>query len=530
MLRFAFESHPLVLHGNIVGEDGACAMFYVLVENGKITYKGKDAPDSVPLGTNTIELAANQLVFPGLLNLHTHIEYNILPLWETKPDWDDRFEWRSSASYHQAIHCPLDYISQHWIPMPGRPDLLVTYQLLSEMQALAGGTTTLQESQFLASEQERRAHLLLRSTGVPEDLGLPESSLIDSVIDFYTPNPRLSGYPRQDTSGSIPEQTDCFAEFIRNLGNIRATLAHLAEGRAGFLPNRSRRDAYTRNEFTSFCRDIRQHDELRSRIQDAHVMLIHACGMDLRESGDLQFMVDYGMGMVWSPVSNLLLYDDTNPIPLLPQAKFPTALGSDWSPSGSKNVWEEAKFALYFIQALRLPVEDPMKRLFAMVTTEAARSVGREGILGRTDVGYLGDFFILEKPSSSSDALEAFFQADDSHVVATIVGGFPVYGEESLVKQFNLPYQRMPDEEQPRGCTKVWCFPDSIHINLNSEIAEIDELLGEMKIQRSRLLSVVDVPYQRRIQELKEHLRDSTDEHGNKERTDAVLTALSSLR
>src|SRR5262249_8572853 len=49
--------------------------------------------------------------------------------------------------------------------------------------------------------------------------------------------------------------------------------------------------------------------------------------------------------MIWSPLSNLMLYGQTANISSAKQHDVPIALGSDWSPSGSKNLLHELKVA-----------------------------------------------------------------------------------------------------------------------------------------------------------------------------------------
>src|SRR3546814_4445453 len=49
--------------------------------------------------------------------------------------------------------------------------------------------------------------------------------------------------------------------------------------------------------------------------------------------------------MVWSPLSNLLLYGQTADVAAAKAAGLTIGLGSDWSPSGSKNLLGELKAA-----------------------------------------------------------------------------------------------------------------------------------------------------------------------------------------
>src|SRR6266540_5455077 len=52
-----------------------------------------------------------------------------------------------------------------------------------------------------------------------------------------------------------------------------------------------------------------------------------------------------GAKLVWSPLSNLLLYGKTTDIPAALAANVLVCLGADWSPSGSKDMLAEIKVA-----------------------------------------------------------------------------------------------------------------------------------------------------------------------------------------
>src|SRR6516165_7731952 len=79
----------ILLHGTVVTMDGAGTILHnasVLVRSGKIvaTWQGADAPDGVPMdNVVVIDLGPKALIFPGLINLHNHPTYDMLPLWPT---------------------------------------------------------------------------------------------------------------------------------------------------------------------------------------------------------------------------------------------------------------------------------------------------------------------------------------------------------------------------------------------------------------------------------------------------------------
>src|SRR5207247_464211 len=66
------------------------------------------------------------------------------------------------------------------------------------------------------------------------------------------------------------------------------------------------------------------------------------------ERKDFDVLADRGASMVWSPLSNLLLYGETAKIDQAKAAGVRIGIGSDWSPSGSKNLLGELKVARVF--------------------------------------------------------------------------------------------------------------------------------------------------------------------------------------
>ena len=60
---------------------------------------------------------------------------------------------------------------------------------------------------------------------------------------------------------------------------------------------------------------------------------------------DFRVLGSLGGAMVWSPLSNLLLYGATADIRAAVNAGVRIGIGSDWSPSGSKNLLGELKVA-----------------------------------------------------------------------------------------------------------------------------------------------------------------------------------------
>ena len=337
-------------------------------------------------------------------------------------------------------------------------------------------------------------------------MGLPATRRIDSVVDYFKPNPAahdVHGVPvPAPVARNGAELLDTYAKD-RDAGRLGAVLVHLAEGRSGFGSGRGV-DPYSRAEFEAFM----AHKALKhaDKVRTVPLSLVHGCGIDVNNPAHVTFLRDRDISIVWSPVSNLLLYGDTLDIDSLVQSGLNVALGSDWSPSGSKHVWDEAKLARRFLDAIGSTISDA--EVFRMVTANAARCLGTQA-LGRLEPGAFADMFILESPIDSDSALEVFFSTEDRDVLATIVNGVPIYGDRTFLRQFGLPLQNLPKREGSAAAGKAVHLPPHITVDIGTAIDAVEDhlktltTLGPRGVQRSNLLASSDKPYQRRMQRLR---------------------------
>ncbi|HKV09775.1 MAG TPA: amidohydrolase family protein [Thermoanaerobaculia bacterium] len=481
---------PLLLSGRIVYSDGSARQRYVLVRDGRIVWVGVGRPPAVlAAGAREIVTGPRGWIFPGLINLHTHSTYNVLPLWHSrKAPFTNRFEWRGDPDYRADISGRLDELRK----VEGSQ---LTLAVVSELQAIAGGTSVLDQSNRLDANAVEHEVVLCRDTGDPTDIGLPADRRIDSIVDFFTPD---GGKPAPKKNKQGEALIDGYAQ-ARDAGKLGAVLVHLAEGRSGFGSGRGV-DPYSRAEFEAFLRHPAVADP--ERVRAVPLNLVHACGLDVHDDAHLEFLRERNISVIWSPVSNLLLYGDTLDAERLLQGGVNLALGSDWSPSGSKHVWDEAKFARRFLDAIGSTVCDA--DVFRMVTLNAARCLGSQQ-LGRIEEGAFADMFIVESPIDSDSALEVFFSTDDRHVLATIINGLPIYGRRSFLEQFDLPLQSLPAREGSAAKDKAVFLPTHLEIDLGTALDEIEDRLKKLErpALRSNLLASSDKPYQRRIQRLR---------------------------
>lgn len=98
----------------------------------KIFFKQKELKAEYP----EISLIQNSrdFVFPGLINLHSHMQYHVLPLWRNaQGQFNNRFEWRRDPDYRQKVSATMRRFGR---------DLCDNIKW-AELKAIAGGTTAI---------------------------------------------------------------------------------------------------------------------------------------------------------------------------------------------------------------------------------------------------------------------------------------------------------------------------------------------------------------------------------------------------
>ena len=96
---------------------------------------------------------------------------------------------------------------------------------------------------------------------------------------------------------------------------------------------------------------------------------------------------------MWSPLSNYLLYGGSADVAAAKAAGLLIGLGSDWSPSGSKNLLGELKVARLVSDSLGHIFTD--RELVALVTTNPARILKWHAELGSIEQGKRADLLVL---------------------------------------------------------------------------------------------------------------------------------------
>ena len=196
--------------------------------------------------------------------------------------------------------------------------------------------------------------------------------------------------------------------FRKGLTSRSAYFYHLCEGI----------DEPTRKHYQNLV----DNDLLRESL-----VAIHCLALD---GPELTNLAEKGGKIVWSPLSNLLLYGKTIDAKRLENVPF--TIGCDWTPSGSKNLLEEIKVAWLSAQAdgSTLSQED----LVAAVTRNAARAVGWGEALGTIEKGKYADLLVTD--TVADDPYDNLLRATEANVKLVVIAGYPRHGDAELMEQF----------------------------------------------------------------------------------------------
>lgn len=499
----AFDpARGLLLRGTIVTMDDEHDVIEngsVLVRDGRIVavWRGKKAPAGTHLDDAlVVDAGPSTLIFPGMINLHDHPTFSMLPLWPapsshvqpaagrplgTEP-YANRYQWNrmlgaAPPEERRLVDSPQFALS------PQGLDLQAQTVKYAEVEALLGGETSLQGAPSMPATDG----LLARN--------VDSANFGRARIESYVP----------PIDGLTGPALDLLLGRIRN-GGTDAWLVHLAEGvRDG--DRRPNDPTSSRAEFTSL--------QAKGLLADTTVV-VHGVGL---EAADFELMRaaasartdgsgdGLGAKLVWSPLSNLLLYGRTANAYEALAAGVLVSLGTDWTPSGSRNLLGELKvadialrdpnvlgasrdllpqFALAGAHGRRAAdAERALDRwLVDMVTRNPARTVRWYDEVGSIEAGKVADLLIVADPEhvrrdgATDSPYRSLIDATERDVRLVLVCGEPLAGDVALMKQLKpADYELVPSARG--GYAKaVDVTRDGVPKGTQT-LAEIEKALGD---------------------------------------------------
>jgi len=380
----AFDSPPLVLFGRIVPVSGEAVDDGALyIRDGKIVAvqtRGAKAPDGFE-DVKGVETGGT--IYPGMLDLHNHLVYNVIAVWEVPKRFDNRGEWRSNKSYAEQVKKPLSALANYPPTIPA----IVRYV---ETKALVSGTTSMQGMRTVFSKTSKYFTGAVRNFEGTGDKNLPAA---ETKIDDLTFDDEAIGK---------------FKNLVESATKKKgAFFYHMCEGV----------DDETRGIFTNF---------VGRKLLDKCIAAIHCLALNADDFAEFDAA---GCHMVWSPLSNSLLYGKTIDPKLLEKRRF--TIGCDWSPSGGKNLLEELKVARLTIKAAKAKVSD--RALVEAVTKNAAAAVGWQKSLGTLEPGKYADVLVIA--GQDDDPYKHLVLATEKDVRLVLIAGYARYGDEDLMNE-----------------------------------------------------------------------------------------------
>jgi cytosine/adenosine deaminase-related metal-dependent hydrolase len=381
-------SNKTALSGRIVCMDDAFTVIPhgIVYISGDLIVAAQAASAPPPAGFDASAVVdTGGTIYPGLIELHNHLSYNALRLWNVPKKYTNRDQWASADGYHQLVTGPMKVLA-------GVPDLMPALVRWVESKCLFAGVTTSQGVALSSDAGIRRYYKgVIRTAEQPDRAGLPHAQ--SHIADVLAADAQ---------------------KFLTEIQRATCLLLHLSEGT----------DAAARQHFLSL-----QLPGDRWAITGA-LAGIHCAAL---QAADFNVLAAHGGSMVWSPLSNLLLYGATANVQAAKTAGVRMALGSDWSPSGSKNLLGELKAAHVYSQNNGVIFSD--RDLVAMATRNPAAILKWDKLLGSVEKGKLADLLVIA--GAAGDPYTALIAASEASIRLVMIGGTPRFGAASLIAQLN---------------------------------------------------------------------------------------------
>lgn len=464
---------------------------YLLIEDGKITKKSLTPFETSRETKKILESEVGKvLLSSGFIDLHGHLKYNVIPLWnEARGQFGNRFQWRGLPGYKKNVTGPLNN------PALGEASNVnslycQTYQY-AEIKALAGGVTSVQG---IGQDSTCTKGILARNVEIEEDYEVatdakasmeivnPDAAALFSEKVFPSMiNEKKSMdealLPLQTTEGALSSRQTQFLESLKSYlgyftrmlpeGDLRGLIVHLSEGRST--------DQYNKLEY-KFANKL--------GLAKKGLVVIHGIGMD---ENDLVDASAKNISLVWSPFSNLVLYGDTLNPELALKHNVNLTLGSDWTPSGTKNLLDEVKIARRYAQSKGMAqVTD--KKLYEMMTINPAKALKLADRLGRLEPGYLADIVAIRLKSMKANPYTQIVTATQSEIQYVMVGGELKVAKTRIAAEQNNADSLVTKEQidLSPACAKL-----SEQQVMNSPL-KLSELVANMKSVFPQLDSLTD--------------------------------------
>ena len=367
----------LIRGGTVVTLDEADRVFepgLVVFDDQRIAYVGS-LEGYTPRGDEEVLLAEDQLILPGLVNTHSHA---CMALFRSRADDVPLGEWLPRYLFPMERQAtPEDF---YWAAILGCYDMLrngitTTADRYSFMDVQAEGIAAtgiravLGTTMMEARREERRAEVLrlLRRWGTSKEAGV-RAALAPHATD--TCDPELLGWIRRtaDEHG---------AQIFIHVAQMREEVA----------------DVSARHGIDGCVRYLDHHGFLGPDVIAAHCIYV--------DEDEVNILAGTGTRVAHCPVSNVKIEARMAPVAAMLRAGVVLGLGTDCAASNNgMDLFSEMKCAgLLNKQATGDPTFLPAAQILRLATTEAARVLGMDHLVGSLAVGKRADLITLDRDS-----------------------------------------------------------------------------------------------------------------------------------
>lgn len=322
---------------------------------------------------------------PGFVNAHEHPAYSYAyPDANLNPDYSHRDEWRFGLAGKLQLPSPTPYYFD-----PDGEEAHNAALVAMELRHLLGGATTIAGSGGVPG--------VIRNIGLHERMG--DTALYDFEADVSTfPFSYQALQDLEEECAGGPRHE--FASRDDDNLVFAAHVAHVGEGR--------RDDCAAK-------REVGRYLQLAAR-GNRRYSIVHGVAT---VRADYDVMRQHDVTLVWSPRSNLALYGETIDLKGALAQHVRIALATDWSPSGSFNMREEARCAAQVAQTAGIDLS--AEAVWRMATANAAYALGLDEDMGAIRPGLRADLVMVK--SAGADPYRTMLSATDEDTLATWIGG-----------------------------------------------------------------------------------------------------------
>ena len=319
-------------------------------------------------GTLSIDLRNQSYIYPSLINTHDHLQGNYLPA-VGPPQGSCYLTW---LPWDNDLKASPTFAERSKL---SREDLYA----LSGYKCLFSGVTTV-------------------SDHVPHDWNQEIlSTLPIRAIAGYSLAHECSSYDLRWGDGIEPEHD-------RAVQNKWPFITHLCEG----FDSEAMHGVQALENF---------------RALDKYCLLIHCISFS---DADIKKAARAGASVAWCGRSNMFMFNTTAKIRKMIKAGVNVTIGTDSSATGSVNMLDELKYDRELYRGMY--GEDlPAKKMFDMVTWNAAKAFRMQDRLGTLGTGKLADILALK--INREDPYENLIDAGMEDIELLVLEGTPIYGE-----------------------------------------------------------------------------------------------------